>query len=32
MGGLDVAVSPDGKVLILDLVTGDVHIMKEKRA
>jgi hypothetical protein len=32
MGGLDVAVGSDGKILVLDLVTGHVHQMREKRA
>jgi hypothetical protein len=32
MGGLDVAVASDGKILVLDLVTGHVHIMEPKTA
>jgi len=30
MGGLDVAVDPQGRIYILDLVAADVHIMKPK--
>ncbi len=31
MGGLDVAAATDGKILVLDLVTGQVQVMRPKK-